>query len=376
MQTEHLSDEQIESLSRQPDTLSSLSQGSVSHFQNCDQCRGRMEKFKEFEAKLRRLSRLNTGTESPDCPDEKIWLDVAARILPDAETLKHLEHAATCGNCGPQIKRAMAIYDEPTTEEEQRIIDSLPRPKLLPEYKSKNANTASAIRLKTGFFPGFRPFAAGLALAAVVAVAIFVYRSRLDAAGDAERLLAEASTADRPFEMQIPFEGYSEYRGQRDESAHSRFDNSEPYHKATQQILGALKTQPGDPKWLLLQARSQLLVWQYKQALETLSKISADQAGSRDFLLTKALALFEKAEMEKNDDSYGQSYTVLSDLLQKNPDDAIARFNRAIVSDKRQMGESAEADWNQYLKLESNPAWAKEAQERLQKTKEKKTRGQ
>src|SRR5258708_9659588 len=89
----HISSEQLEQLSRQPDGSGEL----WSHVGNCAQCRTTLEKYRKLNAKLDRL--VTDGVRpkpTMNCPDERIWFDVAAGTLSPEESIRHVQHASTC----------------------------------------------------------------------------------------------------------------------------------------------------------------------------------------------------------------------------------------------------------------------------------------
>jgi tetratricopeptide (TPR) repeat protein len=129
---------------------------------------------------------------------------------------------------------------------------------------------------------------------------------------------------------------------------------------------------PDDPKWLMLSARLDLLDWRYKSALSTLNKIDDQNVeDSPEFRLTRSLALYQKAEIEHDPQSYGQVVDLLGKTLQKSPDDPVALFNQAVACEKLFMYECAVSDYDHFLKVDPNSGWAGEAREHLDYLKKK-----
>jgi anti-sigma factor RsiW len=64
-----------------------------------------------------------------DCPkDEDVdWYEVAAGLWPELKSKQLLIHAAQCGHCGPLLRAALCVDDDPTSDEE-RLLAQLRKP--------------------------------------------------------------------------------------------------------------------------------------------------------------------------------------------------------------------------------------------------------
>src|SRR6185369_12739189 len=143
--------------------------------------------------------------------------------------------------------------------------------------------------------------------------------------------------------------------------------------RAADRIESNLEKNPDDTRWLLLKARLDLLDWRYQSALSTLTKIDdTDSANSAEFRMTKSLALYEKAEIEHDSQSYGEVVDLLGKTLQNAPDDPIALFNQAVACEKLHMYECAIRDYEHFLKGDPSSDWSAEARDHLNHIKEKK----
>jgi tetratricopeptide (TPR) repeat protein len=173
--------------------------------------------------------------------------------------------------------------------------------------------------------------------------------------------------------MRIPYAGYSDFNQQRSGDSGSRMDSPASLNEASDSISKHLKKDPNDPKWLMLSARLDLLNWGYKPALSTLEKITDRQVvESPEFLMTRALALFEKAATSRQSTGYSEAVDLLDIALQKNPDDPVLLFNQAIACEKIDSDTCAERDWNRLLAVEKDPQWIADARKHLDQIKEKK----
>src|SRR5262249_44968197 len=77
------------------------------------------------------------------------------------------------------------------------------------------------------------------------------------------------------------------------------------------------------------------------------------------------------AETARHPADYGQAVEILGQVLQRNPKDPVARFNRAITSERIFLYQQAEDDWRAYLQLDDSSSWANEARTRLGELQEK-----
>jgi len=56
------------------------------------------------------------GTKAnQECPQPEIWVQVAAGVLSDEDSLHYLEHAALCPACSAQLKEALEIVGPNTS---------------------------------------------------------------------------------------------------------------------------------------------------------------------------------------------------------------------------------------------------------------------
>lgn len=53
------------------------------------------------------------------CPADVDWHEVAAGLWPEMKTRQLIAHAACCAHCGPRLRSATSIDDEPTAREKQ-----------------------------------------------------------------------------------------------------------------------------------------------------------------------------------------------------------------------------------------------------------------
>lgn len=363
----HLSIEELEELNQQKGPAEN--QG---HLENCRQCRELLEDCQAISVKLAKLGSVRIGTgDDMNCPDPRVWFDVAAGTLSSEETTKHVQHAADCPSCGPKLRSATRLFAEEVTPEEEKALSSLPSAS--PEAQRKLAEKLSPGKPKRSFW---WPLSFSLAGAAVAAIAFFtlpVLISR-NSPAETQRLLAEAYTQNRQIEMRLPYAKHGEIKQQKSGDAGSLLAMPAAERKALDKISAGLAKDPDNPQWLILQAQADLLDWRYKPALAALNRV---ETGTEhiDFLLTRALALNEQGQIEHDPQLQGEVVDLLGRILQKEPDNTTALFNQAIVCEELYMYECASKDWQLLLEVEKDPGWITEARQHLTRIQEKKTPG-
>jgi tetratricopeptide (TPR) repeat protein len=369
----HLSIEELEQLNQQKGPAE-----NQSHVENCRQCQELLEDCQAISVKLAKLAFVPIGAANGmNCPDPRVWFDVAAGTLSPEDSLKHVQHAADCSTCGPRLRTATQIFKEELTPEEEKTISSLPSAS--PQAQRRLAerlmqSTSSPIpepvpKPKPSFWWPLSFSLAGAAAVAAVALYFFIPRN---SPADVQKLLAEAYTENRQIEMRIPGAKHAEMKQQRSGEAGSLLAIPGAERKALDKIAAGQKKDPDNPQWLILQAQADLLDWRYKPALSALSRVETG-TDSTDFLLTRALALNEQGEAEHDPQLQGHAIDLLGRILQKEPDNTTALFNQAIVCEELYMYECASKDWQHVLQIEKDPGWIAEAREHLNRIVEKKT---
>lgn len=363
---------------------------------------------------------------SPDCPTEDALRDLAAG-LSSADAAAHLtQHAAQCDHCGPilraytedfsydlspedqslltqlnsaspswQKKIAARMAEAATTRPESsrsmspiversaRKVDGVAQPgsPASPVLAGRGGEPPSAVQEKISpppkssrfHLPSLKWILVPAAAIATAVIAFFIWNAQHETPQKVEKLLAQAYTEQRTMEMRIPYAAHADFKQTRGDTA-SLLSSPAALRRATDIIAANLKKNPDDPQWLLLSARLDLLDWRYQSSLSTLNKIDDEKVeDSPAFRLIQSLALYEKAEIEHDPQSYGQVVELLGKTLQKAPDDPVALFNQALACEKLYMYECASGDYEHFLKIDGHSGWSAEAREHLNRIKEKKT---
>lgn len=175
-----------------------------------------------------------------------------------------------------------------------------------------------------------------------------------------EALLREAYTQQRTFELRIPGADYGPLRQERSDRLLSRIDRPSSLLLAEAAIAGRLKEKPPDQSLLKLKARADLLSWSYQDAINSLKFAAEDDPHSSEIRLDLATAYFERAEANDEPFDYGQAVELLGAVLQDDPNNRVALFNRGFVFEKLLLYREAIHDWNEYLRLDPKSQWADE----------------
>jgi tetratricopeptide (TPR) repeat protein len=380
------------------------------HLADCPACRGRVLSSQRARLALLAASPVTTTPNAdrpgpgrpgsdvaglshrgPDCPDEDDLRHLAAGICPPDQAVQLTQHAAQCDHCGPVLRMFTEDFSDELSDEDAALLGKLKsssggwQKKLAQEMLeqaggSRESSDSAALSGKTGvrkIFP-WRWVLAPAALAASAAIAFGVWYQQRETPEKVEKLLAQAYTENRQLEMRIPYAKRADFHQLRSGDSESLLNSPASLRRATDVIASELKEHPDDPKWLLLSARLDLLDWHYKPALVTLDKLTGEKVSdSHDWQLARALALYEKAELEPEQHyAYGEAIDLLARVLQKNPDDIIALHNQAVTCEKAHMYGCARADWEHVLALEKDSGWLAEAREHLDRIQEKKNLGQ
>lgn len=423
-QFEHLSDAQVEHYG-EPDFVAGTNQERApdwdpkdgdqkiaAHLDECPSCRMRVLASMRSRLALSTDKPLITAAR-PDCPSEDDLRNLAAGLCPPEMAPTLTDHAATCDHCGPILRMytedfqvdfagaapsalsdealsATAQGSEAQSKEDRAVLAKLKsssegwQKKLVRELQSSSAGELhpNSDRARSGparsghALPWPRRLFIPAVAAACAAIAFFVWYSQRETPEKVEKLLAQAYTERRTIEMRIPYAAHADFKQTRSGESASLLNSPAALRKAADVIAINLKKNPDDPQWLLLSARFDLLDWRYKSALTTLSKIDdVKLADSSEFRMAQSLALYEKAEIEHDPQSYGQVVDLLGKTLQESPNDPVALFNQAVACEKLYMYECASGDYEHFLKIDPNSGWSAEAREHLNRIKEKKTLG-
>src|SRR5947209_763051 len=329
----HSSSEQLDQLSRQP----AGSGEPWSHIESCVQCRTTLEKYRKLNVKLDQLAANGVrSTSTMNCPDESIWLEVAAGTLSPEESLSYSSHAATCDACAKKLQAAIRIFDPEVTEEEERILDSLPsfHREASAKLVKENAVAARPVKqpksdkktLRRSFW---RPFSYGFAGIAALVIVGFLSLGPIT-----DNLLARGYTQKGTLEYRIakaspPKEGT---RG-------PGLSRERPTSLVLADLLikFRLALSPQNPRWLGEKGRLELVEGDESSAMNTLEQAHALDSKSKHIAIDLASAyartgskdlLFKAEELLLSVLPF-EKYNL--DLLRRDQENLEALYNLAIV---------------------------------------------
>jgi CHAT domain-containing protein/cytochrome c-type biogenesis protein CcmH/NrfG len=349
------------------------------HLSSCEACSELMRIQSAGARHLLQLKMKPHDLRTANCPPDEDWIALAAGTLADDKLEERLEHATHCGHCGQLLKVAAEVFAEDRTREEDELLAKLRSSE--PAWQKKlSAQIHSAVMAAS--LPKRDPtrqkgkktrwvltlttsFAALLIL--LVAVRWLV---RQGSQKDAASLLAQAYTDERTMEPRIPGATHAPIRSLRGSDS-SHLSHPASLLEAESLIANRLRSSPDDLSWLRLKGRADLLDNNYDSALSTLERAHRYSPEDSQITIDLASAYLLRGDQSSQAADYGQSVELLGQVLQKNPQDQTALFNRAIALERLFLYGQAENDWRTYLKLDTTSGWAEEARARLAALEEK-----
>jgi anti-sigma factor RsiW len=98
------------------------------HVESCGDCSRKVSKYRRLMGRVVP----EAVPPGPDCPkDEDVdWNEVAAGLWPELKARQLIMHAALCDHCGPLLRAAASVNDDPTPQEEKLLVEvkAPPRP--------------------------------------------------------------------------------------------------------------------------------------------------------------------------------------------------------------------------------------------------------
>ncbi len=336
------------------------------HFKDCDSCQMMVRAHREAADAMARLKSSSIGLRGSDCPSESVWLDLAAGVsIKDSEIC--LTHAAQCEHCGPLLREAAADLSEELSIEEAKRMEQLRS--ATPEWQREFAQRLSLTAQTSGAAPWWKSiftlprFALAGGLAGAVALA-FWWTFGFSTYKSANRLLAQAYTENRLFELRLPEAHYSPWKATRGVSR-SQFPRSVHLLQAETLIARELPRHSGDGGWSAANGRANLLEGNYDEAIDNFKNALVV---SPEIILTQidlATAYSQRGEAKNQPWDEGQAVELLKSVLKQQPDNAVALFNLAIVLERQGLYYESVETWRRYLGLDGKGPWSDEARTHL-----------
>jgi CHAT domain-containing protein/tetratricopeptide (TPR) repeat protein len=341
---------------------------AAQHAAACAVCRQELEQYQRVQHGLKsmRLDASEEAMRTPECPPESEWASLAAGLLEEKEAAARVDHAARCSYCGSLLREAMEDLSEELSDDECRLL------RQLPSAKEENQQRLAARLASTGAAAGRRLASRrlwtwGFAVAAVLALLAVLVVQRIGSGPTAaEKLLAQAYTANRDLELRIPGAEYSPMATVRGANASQPL----PLLRAEVLIDRQLAAHPDSVAWIALQGRAQLLQGNFEQARSTFQQALRLDPRSPSILTDLATAEYALSEQEGRSEQSMAAAEHLSEALKLRPNDPVALYNRALVFESIGSLPLALKDWERYLRIDPSSAWAtKVAREHLERLK-------
>ncbi len=381
----HLDDAEIDALVSLPQesdgSRESVAEHDVrelrSHIDACEECTRKVQMHQDAQAVIANLKVSGSEHASSECPGDSEWLQVAAGLLPTVMAKELMVHASQCDHCGPILRNAAATLSDAATPEEEAQLASLP---------SARPGWRRTLATELGKGPGINPPAhryhklwnqgtawprwavVGVACTLAIASGWFI-TSRLRSRS-VDELLAEAYSQRRNLELRIGGAKYGPMRTER-LGGRSTLERPASLLRAELLIKEQLSRNPDEPTLLRAEGEVDLLEGNYDSAIRILKRALQIEPDSSHLLTDLATAHFQRGIASDSPTDYGVAVEYLGKTLAKSPDDPIALFNRAIVSERMFLYSQAIQDWEHYLRIDPQGEWSEEARGRLTRLRQK-----
>ena len=95
------------------------------HVESCEDCAGKALKYRQLVTRPSNAVVSQGARPGPDCPkgQDVDWHEVAAGLWPTEKARQLIMHAALCDCCGPLLRAATSVDDDPTPQEEKLLAE-------------------------------------------------------------------------------------------------------------------------------------------------------------------------------------------------------------------------------------------------------------
>jgi len=95
------------------------------HVRSCADCSIKVSKYRQLVNMVSIVAVSNGAPQGAGCPkDEDVdWHEVAAGQWPELKAKQLIMHAALCDHCGPLLRAATSVDDDPTAQEEKMLAE-------------------------------------------------------------------------------------------------------------------------------------------------------------------------------------------------------------------------------------------------------------
>ena len=332
---------------------------------------------------LEQLKRPGLAMQGADCPSASEWALVVAGQVESEKAREYLRHAADCDHCGPLMKQTIVDFDDEFTSDEDKMISQLKSSdpawqkrfarKLAAKSALQVGSSTGRAKVLTGKwrrFPKWQPLVVGVVAATIAGVMLFPLVSKYFSQTP-DKLLAQAYGERRTLELRFEGAQHGPVQIERSTGSDSRLSRPPALLEAEALIARGLEKEPNSAFWLQAKGRADLLEGNFEAAIQSFQKALDVEANSISLQTDLASAYFQRAARTDRASDYAKAIELLGKVLAKNPDDAIARFNRALINEKMFLYRQALEDWNHYLRLDSKSEWANEANQHANNLRQK-----
>jgi len=277
-------------------------------------------------------------------------------------------HSADCPACAARLRLLFAG----ASPEEEAEAAALPSASF-DWQRNLASRLASTSHRSEGRERGWaRPFylwaGAGLAASLLLAAGLTGWWR---IASTPERLLAEAYTQSRIFDLRMPGAGFAEVKPAMHLRGGAAGRESSRLLDARARIERHLESAPEDQHWLQLEARSDVLEERFDPAIDILDRLLATGPVTSSLLVDDAAAYFQRGVATGSENDRATALEYLSHADELAPGDPVVLFNEAVVMEDRGQVMNAVETWNRYLRFERDPRWLAEGRRRIEALEQK-----
>jgi tetratricopeptide (TPR) repeat protein len=303
------------------------------------------------------------------CPELGEWPQLLSEEARPAQVNALLAHAALCRTCAARLRMLAADASPEEAAEVGRLASASRDWQHNLAAELARTPRRAQIRPIRRQAPLFYVWAgAGLAASLVMGVALAGWWQH---ANTPERLLAEAYTHSRTFELRMPGADFAEVTPETHLRGGATGREPAQLLDARARIERHLENAPEDRRWLQLEARADVLEEKFDPAINILDRLLAAGPVTSSLLVDDAAAYFQRgvATGSETDRSTALEYLRHADELA--PGDPVVLFNEAVAMEDRGQAMNAVETWNRYLRFERDPRWLADGRRRLQALEQK-----
>jgi tetratricopeptide (TPR) repeat protein len=305
-----------------------------------------------------------TSPSAGPCPEAGDWFRLAVGGVPAEKREALLAHAALCSGCLARLRESQGILSEDITPEESADLKQLSStsPQWQRRLALELAQTAHGSH-RAGKLLSFAWVSGAVAAALVLTLSAALWWRHQTAP---EKLLAEAYTQSRTFDLRIPGAGFATVTPASHLRGGATDNEPAPLLNARAQIERSLQQTPADSHLLQMEARAQMLEERYDGAIDILDRLLAAGPVTASLLLDDGMAYYMRGTATGSENDRAAALDNLRRADELAPNDPVVLFNEAIVMEDRGQVMNAVETWNRFLKFERDPQWQNEGRQRLQ----------